>query len=233
MANQFQKLFPQNLYHSYVIESDQDEVTIDLLDFLEVRKEIEKNSPDVLCQVYESFTMDDASGIKDWHSRQGIGKGKKVCIIATKFINREAEQTLLKMIEEPGENTYFFIVVPDSSVLAGTIISRVHIIKTEHEDDKTLQKLVNDFVLSTPKKRIEKVAEIIKENQSEENSGQLRFYATSFVNELENIFHQKFMKDKNDRKTIFILEELQKSRGYLSTPGASVKMILEHLALVI
>ncbi|MFA5792229.1 MAG: hypothetical protein WC884_04340, partial [Candidatus Paceibacterota bacterium] len=65
------------------------------------------------------------------------------------------------------------------------------------------------------------------------NSGQLRYYATSFVNEIESIIYQKFKKDRNNEKIKFTLGELQKSREYLGTPGASVKMILEHLALVI
>ena len=46
--------------------------------------------------------------------------------------------------------------------------------------------------------------------------------------DLKNFVKKKF---KSDFK--FILGELQKSREYLSTPGAAVKMILEHLALVV
>lgn len=231
--NIFEKLFPQNLYHSYVVEGEPKRTAPKLLEFLEIRGHVESKSPDVLCQVYESFTMDDSNLIKEWHSRSGVSKSKKVCILATKFINHEAEQTLLKIIEEPAENTHFFIVVPDVSVLLDTIISRAHIIKTEQLSNKDIQKETLSFVALSPKERIEKVAQMVKENKDEENSGQLRFYATSFVNELESIFHQKFEKDKNNAKSIFVLEELQKSRGYLSTPGASVKMILEHLALVI
>jgi DNA polymerase III delta prime subunit len=229
----FQKLFPQNLYHSYVVEGDPEATGNLLLEFLKVRKEIEEESPDVLFQIYESFSMDSASGIKNWHSKKGIGKGKKICIIATKFINREAEQTLLKIIEEPTNNTHIFIVIPDSSVLLSTILSRVHVVKTKQQSDKDLQKLAATFVLSSTKVRIDEVAKIIKENKDEESSGQLRFYATTFVNELENIFYQKFKKNRTDKKTQFILSELQKARGYLSTPGAAVKMILEHLALMI
>ena len=229
----FEELFPINLYHSYVVEGSPEITAKELLTFLEVRGDIEKNNPDVICQVYESFTMDNSVEIKDWHSKSGITDGKRICIIATKFINREAEQTLLKIIEEPAENTHFFIIVPDSSVLLPTIISRTHIIKTEQQDNKNLQKEVISFIKSSPKERVDAVALMIKNNKDEENSGQLRYYATSFVNEIESIFYQKWKKDKNDKNTLFILDELQKARGYLSTPGASVKMILEHLALMI
>lgn len=234
--NTFEELFPQDLYHSYVVEGEPYTTAGELLKFLEVRGVAEHQSSDVLFQVYESFTMDDSSQIKDWHSQLGIGKNKRVCIIATKFINREAEQTLLKIIEEPAENTHFFIVVPDSGALLGTILSRVHIIKTEisNEDDVTdLKKVVQDFIKANPSDRIKKVTTIIDDNKEKENSGQLRYYATSFVNEIESIYYQKFTKDKKNTQIKFTLNELQKSREYLSTPGASVKMILEHLALVI
>ena len=95
----FTELFPKDLYHSYVVEGSPEIIGADLLKFLEVRGDAENKSPDVLFQTYESFTMDNSGEIKDWHSRLGIGKCKKICIIATKFINREAEQALLKIIE--------------------------------------------------------------------------------------------------------------------------------------
>lgn len=231
--NNFEQLFPQDLYHSYIIEAEGEEITSDLLQFLEDRGEIENNSADVLCQSYEAFTMDDSLEIKEWHSRRGITDGKKICIIATKFINREAEQTLLKIIEEPGENTHFFIIVPDSSVLLPTIISRTHTVKVEKQKDLEIQREAVNFIKSEPKERVDIVASIIKENKDEESSGKLRFYATSFVNEIESIFYKRFKENINDKNIKFILDELQKSRGYLSTPGASVKMILEHLALII
>lgn len=229
----FEKLFPQNLYHSYIIEGEPELTGAELLKFLEMRGEVINENADVLFQVYESFTMDDSSEIKDWHSRRGISGGKKVCIIATKFINREAEQTLLKIIEEPGENTHFFIVVPDVSVILPTIISRTHTIKTKQLVDNDLRKKVSTFISSSAKARIDQVAKIVKDNKDEENSAKLRFYATTFVNELEKVFYKTFKKNKSDKKTQFFLDELQKAREYLSTPGASVKMILEHLALVI
>jgi len=233
MINIFEKLFPKDLYHSYIVEGEPDKMVSSLLEFLEARGEIEAKSPDVLCQVYKSFTMDDSLEIKEWHSRSGISKSKKVCIIATNFINREAEQTLLKIIEEPGVNTHFFIVVPDSSALLPTIISRTHIIKTKQFVDEVIKKEVLNFLSLPPKDRINIVASIIKNNKDEENSGQLRYYATIFVNGIESIFYKRFKENMKDENVKFILNELQKARGYLSTPGASVKMILEHLALII
>jgi hypothetical protein len=233
MTNIFNKLFPEVLYHSYVIEGDPLNDGENILDLLVSRKETEKNSNDLYFKKYEALNIEDSRDIKSWHSQSGIGKSKKICIICAKFINHEAEQALLKIIEEPGENTHFFIIVSDSSILLPTILSRVHLIKIKNESNIDIKKEVIDFIKSSKKERIDKVAIFIKENKDEDNSGALRYFATSFVNELEVIFYKEFKKDINNKDTQFILEELQKVRGYLSTKGAGVKMILEHLALVI
>ncbi len=229
----FDKLFPKVLYHSYVVEGNVEDDGQSILGFLVSRGETELNNPDLYFKKYESLNIKDIKDIKEWHSNKGLGKSKKICIISTKFINREAEQSLLKIIEEPGENTHFFIIVPNSSVLLSTILSRVHVVKIESESNLGIKKEVIDFIKLSKKDRIDKVAIFIKENKEEESSGALRYFAISFINEIESIFYKEFKKDINNKETQFILEELQKARGYLSISGASVKMILEHLALVI
>jgi len=229
----FEELFPQNLYHSYVLEGNPEEIVYLLRVYLEERGDINKNSPDVMLNLYDAFNIEDGHNIKEWHKNRPIDGKKKICIIGAKFINREAEQTLLKIIEEPTEDTHFFIVVPDSSLLAGTILSRVHLIKNLKSDNNFENKIAEGFVKMNPKERIEKVAEIIKEFKDNENSGGLRYYAISLVNGIERIVYEKWKKDLNNEDLKFILTELKNCRSFLSTPGAAVKMILEHIALVI
>ncbi len=231
--NRFENLFPENLYHSYIVEGDPESTAVELADFLKKREGFDTDNPDFLCQNFESFTVLDANGIKEWHSNKGITTGKKVCIIGTKFINREAEQSLLKMIEEPGHNTHFFIIVPRASSLLDTIRSRAHIIKVGNKEDTTQKNKIAEFIKESASKRIELVSKLIDANKDNETSGELRFQAIALINGIEKSFYDKFKKDKNDEEVIFILNELENSRKYLSTPGASVKMILEHIALIV
>ena len=231
--NNFNELFPQNLYHSYVVEGNPEEIVYLLRIYLEERGDINKNSPDVLLNLYDAFNIEDGHNIKDWHKNKGVDGKKKICIIGAKFINREAEQSLLKIIEEPTDDTHFFIVVPDALLLAETILSRVHLIKNLKSDNNFENKIAGEFIKVNPKERIEKVAEIIKEFKDNENSGGLRYYAVSLVNGIERIIYEKWKKDLNNPDLKFILEELKNCRSFLSTPGAAVKMILEHIALVI
>lgn len=231
--NNFSQLFPENLYHSYVIEGNPEEVAYLLRVYLEERGDINKNSPDVMLNLYDAFNIEDGHNIKEWHKNRGIDGKKKICIIGAKFINREAEQSLLKIIEEPTIDTHFFIVVPDSSLLLGTILSRVHLIKNLKSDNNFEDKIAGEFHKMNSKDRIEKVADIIKKFKDNENSGGLRYYAISLVNGIERIIYEKWKNDLNNDELKFILVELKNCRSYLSTPGAAVKMILEHIALVI
>ncbi len=231
--NNFSQLFPENLYHSYVIEGDPLEIVYLLRIYLEERGDVNKYSPDVMLNLYDAFNIEDGHKLKEWYKNKPVDGKKKICILGAKFINREAEQALLKIIEEPTAETHFFIVVPDSSLLLGTILSRVHLIKNLKSDNKFEDKIAGEFIKASPKERIEKVAEIIKEFKDNENSGGLRYYSISLINGIERIVYEKWKKDLNSGELKFILGELKNCRGYLSTPGAAVKMILEHVALVI
>ncbi len=231
--NSLSDLFPEDLYHSYIVEGDPI-LTLPLLrDFLEGRTDIGKDNPDVLCQSYDSFTISDTAQIKDWHTNRGVTDKKRICIIGTKFINREAEQSLLKIIEEPNVGTHLFIIVPNTSLLLDTIRSRTHLVRIENSTESDFKKVAGLFISSPAAKRLEMVGDLIESNKNNDNSGNLRFQATELINEVEKIIYAQFKNNKNDKEIQFILEELQKNILYLSTPGASVKMILEHIALVL
>ena len=234
----FENIFPAELYHSYIIEGDASTLSGALVSYLQKRNLVVSNSSDVLCQDYEAFTIDDSHLIKSWHSEKSANGGHRFCILGMKFINREAEQSLLKVLEEPNHNTHIFIIIPNVEALAETIKSRTHIIKLNKNIDKLelpneLPNQVKEFLKLNSKDRIDMVAKIIKSHDNDEGSGALRFEATELLNGVETILHQKFLEDKTNKEIIFKLEEIAQCRAYLHNPGASVKMILEHIALVV
>ncbi len=224
-------LFPKNLYHSYIVEGDPEITSGDLLELLIKRNDIKINSQDLYMKVYDSFTMSDSQNIKEWHSEMAIDEGKKICIIGANFINHDAERTLLKIIEEPGINTHFFLVVPNSLVLLDTIRSRTHIVSTIVDEE--INKNASNFLSLNKNQRIDFMAKMIKGYKDTESNSTLRYVAIKFINEIEKIIFEKFKKNKNDKEIHFLLKELQEKREYLNLPGSSVKMILEHLSLML
>lgn len=228
----FKNLFPINLYHSYIVEGDLELTIFNIRNLLEERGEIKVNSSDLFIRIYDSFTVDDSKQIKEWHSELGVTEDKKICIIGAKFINHDAERTLLKIIEEPAMNTHFFLVVPNSSILLDTIRSRAHLINTKNNNDNFKNKAL-EFVSLDIRKRIDFVSKFIKEHDKGDGSGGLRFSSISLINEIEKVEFDKFKKDPKNKKIYKLLYEIQKNREYLNLPGSGVKMILEYLALVI
>ena len=233
LMNDLYTLLPQNLYHSYIIEADPEATAPILLAHLKERGDIDNTNLDVLYQLYDSFTFNDCSLVKEWHSKLGVTSKSRVCIIGTKFINSEAERALLKILEEPAIRTHFFIVVPNAQVLLDTILSRAHVIRLSNTRNIVNNKNAETFISLSANDRIEHISQIIKNNKDNENSGGLRYDAIDLINGIEKVIHDRFLKDKTNKEYRFILEELEKGRQYLGTSGASVKMILEHIALVI
>lgn len=232
--NIYEKLLPDNLYHSYVIEGDPEGASEDLVQYLIKRNIIIKNDPDLFYQKYESLTIDDSREIKEWHSRLPTkSESKKICLISTNFINKEAEQSLLKIIEEPGTSTFFFIVTPDSSVLLNTTRSRVQVVKHKEAFDENLSEIANQIISLPLKDKLEIIASLVKKNKSEESSGPLRRYAINLLNEIEKQIYKNFKNEPKNKNYMFVLEELVKNKNYLNYRGASVKMILEHIAMIV
>ncbi len=229
----FKKIFPKNLYHAYVIEGNPNALPYSLRDFLINSGYAQKNSIDMFIEVYDSFNIEDSSRIKSWHAELPALGGKKFCIIGAKFINHDAERTLLKIIEEPGQETHFFIIVPKVNALLDTILSRVQVVKSETQVGNDLDKKINEFIKSKKEKRIDLISDMIKTHSEDEDSGGLRHEAIEWLNALERAVYKKWQADKENTDTQFALEEISSNRNYLRNPGSSVKMILEHISLVL
>ena len=250
---EFKNLFPEVLYHSYIVEGEPTSTSISLCEFL---KDKEGNDIEILCQNYDSFAIADGELIKEWHSQKSIDGNKRMCIIGAKFINHDAERTLLKMIEEPAEHTHFFIVIPNSLLLLDTIRSRAHVVKSNSlknfpkdfplgvpkgksfgPEDNKIEKEAKEFLKLELKNKFEIIEKLVKAHKDEDlDSGGLRYHAIEFLNQIEKIIYEKWQKEKTlevGLPKLKILEEIGEKRSYLNTPGASVKMILEHIAIML
>jgi hypothetical protein len=233
-TSELNSFFPENLYHSYVIEGEIAALVPSVRTLLEQRGDISLQSPDIFSNTYDAFTIADSSIIKEWHNSRALTSDKKICIIGAQFINHEAQQSLLKILEEPQENTHFFLVVPTGTNLLDTIRSRTHTIKIGIDSLPVVSGGYSKKFMTVPlQKRLDLIAQIIEQHKDTEGSGSLRYEATQLVNDIEKEIHEKFHKDPAGVQMQFILDELKNAREYLSVPGCSVKMILEHIALVI
>ncbi len=167
---------------------------------------------------YDSFKIDDARTIKSLQ----FEKTEKATLFVLEFtlINREAQNALLKVLEEPTSQTYFILVFPNVKKLLPTLQSRLQVVQytTNHKDDLRIS--AQSFAEMNLQKRFECIKEI---TDKKTDTTVTKSEALHFLNDCEIYFYSK----KNTK----ILPVIFQARESLNANGASVKMILEMIAI--
>jgi len=208
-------------HHAYCLASVK---VHDLLDHLENTHKIQtKANPDFFHEKYETLGIDESRRIKEIHaSKSFIAGSKRVFIIECNGITHEAQNSLLKIFEEPHESTHFFILIPSTTILLPTLRSRLHILVEKREDGDGLTEAKKFLKLSTKDKiaYVDDIAKRISEEEAEKSE------AVEFLGQLELILAQNG-SEKNKKA----LNAILKARDYMQDRSPSVKQLLEFVAL--
>ncbi len=246
-------------YHAYVIEShisQPSEVLIKLLKTLEDEWEVSvKGNPDFSTISYERMGVDEARSLVGQASLRSVSaKGPRIFAISASLITIEAQNALLKLLEEPAPNTHFFIITDSASRLLPTVKSRMRIISdfiidstidsasgsistapTEDKSEKksssvsvTVFPTTKIFLAASMSERLVMVQAIIKalEKEKIEKSDIGRF-----IKEVEkNIYDQKPISAwTEDEQLAFTF--IDRIADYGQDRSSSAKLLLEALAL--
>ncbi len=213
-------------HHAYFIHSFKDAAQ-HLKEFLKEKFKIgHDRNPDFFHEKFESLGIEDSRRIKELHLSKSFSKdGKKIFIIEASNITNEAQNALLKIFEEPNENSHFFLVMPSSHALLPTLKSRLYILKSQNHEvlDQDLFNEVEKFLKLSKKDKIAYVDDIAKDISDEKLD---KSNAQEFLAALEVVLYkQKGIETANTLKAIL------KARDYLNDRSASVKQLLEYVAL--
>ncbi|KKQ03987.1 MAG: polymerase III subunit delta protein [Parcubacteria group bacterium GW2011_GWB1_36_5] len=245
-----------NFHHSYLIEGARDEIIPELLEFIEEMGVKVIGNPDFVHISIDSFKIEDARNLKSYATEKSFSSdlsaqaGKKIFIISANNFLLEAQNSLLKMFEEPIENTHFFLIVPDINALLKTLVSRFYLISARQglaEEVKDAER----FISLSLQKRIDFIKELLPkkdtENEEEINAESNNSKALKFINALEGVLHSKLVKNFSgltlpgvpggthtvQNSLQVCLQHFLKVRKFLRMPGSSVKTLMESVALVI
>ncbi len=208
-----------SLHHAYVLEGEANTVVEGLKDFLDKSLNIKSfGNPDVTIMMEDTFTIDNSRELKILQSWRAV-TGKKIFIIAFRFMGHEAQNALLKTLEEPTEDTHFFIITPKVDILLPTVRSRVIVIADTAGESHVLEAEAKKFIKASVVERLAQVKEMIEEKDKGK--------AIDFVQAIERILA---VKPKDNAAALAQILEVEK---YLQDRSSSVKLLLEHLALVI
>jgi len=219
-----------NLHHGYCLTGNRDEVFSDLITFLEGQIGFKvKGNPDFWHKDFESFGIDDSREIKAVHSSLKLEEGKRIFIIKTNNITREAQNALLKIFEEPGFDNHFFIILPSHHLLLPTLLSRLIVVENQNQSSSrsSIETKAELFLKSKIKMRLEIIKEIL------ENEDGAKSDALDLVSCMGKILRSKMINRAMTSMEKDLLVNFFKTSSYVQDQSSSVKMILEHLAVSI
>ncbi len=202
----------------------------ELISILEKKHKITvQGNPDFYIRKYETLTIDDAREIKSLHSNRPVSDSKKIFVLTMNGITIEAQNALLKLLEEPAEYAHFFLVIPSAHLLLPTVKSRLSLIQgsgSPQETDADLIKEAEAFVKANQTKRLDIVKALVDAISKEKKTKQ---DAIDFLNAVQEVIY----KDKGAKEAKSVLEAIEVARNYLNDRAPSVKMLLEYVALSI
>lgn len=204
------------LGNAYLFEGEHEEVFSELRGVLKVLGIKTEQNPDIWSGVFENLGIDDARSITNLAgNRPFIGEDRFFFIFARAF-TIEAQNALLKTFEDAKEGIHYFLVVPRRSVLLPTLMSRF-VFVPRGEEEKSAGVLAKNFFSLSRTKRLKAIEVIVKEKD--------KASAVEFLDALEGESQSAHIKDKKWYTSLF------DAKRYIGTRGASIKLILEGLAL--
>lgn len=224
----------EKLHHAYCLEGKRENILNALLKFLEDDLKFSvKGNPDFYIGDFETLGIDEGRSINEMQSRRAVLSSRRIFIISANFITKEAQNSLLKMFEEPSGGAVFFLIISSASILLPTLRSRMMIVNLNHiesfEDSSNKLFDAKKFIKSPIAERLAIVKKIYEKIADEEAS---RSVAVDFLNDLEREFMNKFDTPDAKMKNLFIFDEIDKCRNYAGDRSPSIKILLEHIALI-
>src|SRR3989338_11121619 len=123
----FEHIDKNNMHHAYLIEGAREEVVPEIVAFCESLDIKTVGNPDFCHIAIDNFKIEDAFNLRAMTSDKSFTSAKKIFMICANSFSLDAQNVLLKVFEEPIENTHFFLIVPDTNSLLKTLVSRFYV----------------------------------------------------------------------------------------------------------
>jgi hypothetical protein len=210
------------LHHAILVERSHEALAA-------VREFVEKDigmaitgNPDVFIIEGESLGIDEARELRRRQEMGALEGSRKIFIVAVHTMTSEAQNALLKTLEEPTEGTHLFFIVPHAEALLPTLRSRmvrVALAPRGEADDNTA--LAKAFLQAkTPAERMHLLKPLLDAKDKAQ--------AAAFFDRL--IAQLRPDPAFPSVQAASVLTDLLRARSYLAGRSPSVKILLEHVS---
>ena len=179
-----------------------------------------ENNPDIYIREYRAFGVGDAIELRDRSNRRPIAGLQRVFIVSTPSMTNEAQNALLKTLEEPPADAAFFFVVPAPDMLLRTLRSRAQTLVLPRASETKDEIDAQIFIAANPQKRLDMLKPLLEKDEDDKRDIRKML---SFLSSLERL-----LKGQPEG-----LHALYRARKYIGDKGALVKPLLEQVALLV
>ncbi|MBX9906596.1 hypothetical protein K2X96_01705 [Patescibacteria group bacterium] len=209
------------IHHAYLIVGLFEHARTHAYELHGIPKNDQYGNPDIQELTYSTVGIDDVRQLKVWSTQAPVGAGRRLFILNTHAVAHEAQNALLKLFEEPPKASSFVLIIPQLEHILPTLRSRCEIVVL-HRDEHT--DIALSFLRMSYADRLKEIALRIKNKDSA--------WTDTLLMSLESHFYATY---SDTRRSVHedALRALLFVQGYIGKRGASPKMLLEHLAVVL
>lgn len=219
-------------HHAFAIEANADEGIARAYAWLSENLGMETTgNPDVLVLSYGLLSVEDARRVAEAAAGAPFAGDSKAVLIAASRAYHEAQNALLKIFEEPPRGTYLFLILPSLGGLLPTLRSRVQVLPLLGKRKAAVPPEAEAFIRASKEKRGALVKRLTS-GKDEDERRENREEAIALVNGVEAAAYAA-LKEKPSSRVTALLSDIAALRGHLYDRSGPVKMVLEHLSLVV
>lgn len=174
-------------------------------------------SPDLFSRVYRKFGVDEAEEIRARARLRPVRDPRRVLAFFAPAPTTEAQNALLKTLEDSSGDPLFFIVTPSPETLLPTVRSRAQLLEITQTEDTD----VSAFLAATREKRLEMLKPLYGHDADE---GRDMAAVRAFLHALE-----RALSERPDREAVRAVYRAEK---YVGDKGSLLKALLEQVALL-
>ncbi len=188
------------------------------LEQADIPQALKTKTTDVTHILCDRLSIDQVRTLIQQAQCRPLGGDKRFFVIVTRFLPHESQNALLKLFEEPPYHARFYLVIPQEGILLPTLRSRMFLRDTECVASSA-NTCFDDFLQASYAERLNIVADMVKKKDSERLEGVI-------------LGVEQFVETQVTTYDALARAVLQ-ARHYLQAPGASAKMLLEDIALLL
>lgn len=167
-------------------------------------------------QRYETLGINDVREMVGQANLKPNYSERLLLVIRLQGITVEAQNALLKILEEPPQSTTFLFVAPYDITLLATLESRFQRLQIANESSRGTTEFA-EFSAAPPKDRLA----LIERETKQKNTAWVQAIKTGLIHHLQELSPE-----------VCQYQELEKVSRLLLTRGASNKLLLEHCAML-